>query len=161
MPLNRRLTATSKMCFLLISVFNHSENQYTMVTHLHNIAQITYTPEAAPDGNKGYLHFIFATETDLQESLEFLNSLREKDLMFHVTMTGEKVLAEIYESGKKISDTGYANCDRTTMFKYKSEKRYKADSLMGIGFLNHEKIVVAGIDVFEPIKYTLETMTAM
>jgi hypothetical protein len=132
-----------------------------MVTHLHNIAQIIYTPESATDTLKGYLHFIFNTETDLQESLAFLNSLREKDLMFHVTMTGEKVLAEIYESGKKISDTGYANCDRPTMFKYKSEKRYKTDSLLSTGFLNLEKIVTSEIDVFEPVKYTLETMTAM
>jgi hypothetical protein len=81
--------------------------------------------------------------------------------MFHVTVTGEKILAEIYESGKKIADTGYAQCDRSAMFKYKSKKRYKADSLMGIGFLQSDKISTLTNAVFEPVKYMLETMTAM
>lgn len=132
-----------------------------MVTHLHNIAKITYTLESSAEDNKGFLHIIFATEPDMQESTAFLNDLRDKDLMFHVTVTGEKILAEIYESGKKIADTGYANCDRPSMFKYKSEKRYKADSLLGIGYLNMNKIVPVTNDVFEPVKYTLEAMEAL
>ncbi len=132
-----------------------------MVTHLHNIARITYNPESTADESKGYLHFIFASEPDLQESLVFLNELREKELMFHVTVTGEKILAEIYEAGKKIADTGYVNCDRPSMFKYKSEKRYKADSLLGTGFLHSNKIVPLQDDVFEPVKYTLEAMEAL
>lgn len=132
-----------------------------MLTHLNNISFVSYTPESGSGDNLGFVYIISKTEDDMNETIKILNDIHDKELSLHVTVTGEKIMLDIYESGKKIVTTGFAGCNRPDMFKYKSEKRYKSGALLGVGSGIGTKISIANEEIFQPLEYTLEAMEVM